>query len=127
MAKKFGFSAAAASLGYIRDNANIIFLCGSAPQSYSAASNQPNMIVSANVSASDFTLASAATGAQLTLGAKSSQSVEGSGTATHMAIVQSSGSRLLYVCNGSAKVLASGDTVSTTSLVITLLASANNS
>jgi hypothetical protein len=127
MAKKFGFSAAAASLAYIRDNANILFICASAPQSYSAASNEPNMIVSANISAADFTLASAATGAELTIGAKPSQAVEGSGLATHIALVKSSGTALLYVVNGSAKVLASGDSVSTTSFTITVLASANNS
>lgn len=127
MAKKFGFSAAAASLAYIRDNATRMYICASAPQSFSAASNQPNMIVSANVSAADFALASAATGAQLTIGAKPSQAIEGSGTATHAALVGTSGSVLLYVVNVSAKVLASGDTVSTTSFTITVLASANNS
>ena len=127
MAKKFGFSAAAASLAYVRDNGDRMYICGSAPQSYSAASNQPNMIVSANMSGADYTIASAATGAQLTIGAKTSQTIEGSGTATHAAIVNVSASRLLYVVNVSSKVLASGDSVSTTSFTITVLASANNS
>lgn len=127
MAKKFGFSAAAASLTYIRDNSNVMYICASAPQSYSAAANQPNMIVSANVSAADLVVASGASGPTLTIGAKNSQTIEGSGSGTHVALVSTSATRLNYVTNCSAQVLASGNTVNLGSWVITQLASANNS
>lgn len=126
MSKKYGFSAAAASLAYIRDNATTIFVCSSAPQSYSAASNQPNMIVSAGASAADFVITSAATGALLTIAAKTGHTIDGSGTATHLAVVSVSGSRLLYVTNASSQVLSSGNTVTINSWTITNLASANN-
>ena len=126
MAKRFGFSAAARSLQYIRDEAAVMYLCSTAPASYSAASTQPQMIVSANVSAADLVLASASTGAQLTVAAKNSQTAEGSGTATHVAVVSVSGSRLLYITNVSSQVVASGNTVNIGSWVITVLASANN-
>jgi hypothetical protein len=127
MAKKFGFSAAAASLAYIRDNASVMMICASAPQSYSAAANQPNKIVSANVSGADFTVASGASGPTLTVGAKNSQAIEGSGSGTHVALVSTSATRLLYVTNCSAQVLSSGNTVNIGSWVITQLSSANNS
>lgn len=126
MAKRFGFSAAARSLQYIRDESSVIYLSSTAPSSFSAAATQPQMIVSANISGADFTLASAATGAQLTVGAKNSITAEGSGTATHAILVSTSGSRLLYLTNVSAQVVASGNTVNIGSWVITLLASANN-
>ena len=126
MSKKYGFSAAAASLMYVRDNANTIFVCSTAPQSYSAASNQPQMIVSAGCSTADFVISSAATGALLTIAAKTSQLIDGSGNATHIAVVSTSGSRLLYVTNVSAQVLSSGNTVTINSWTITQLHSANN-
>lgn len=126
MSKKYGYSAAAASLAYIRDNANTIFVCGSAPQAYSAAANQPNMIVSAGCSTADFVITSAATGALLTIAAKTGFTIDGSGNATHLAVVSTSGTRLLYVTNVSAQVLSSGNTVTINSWTITNLASANN-
>lgn len=128
MVKRFGFSAAAASLAYVRDNSDVLFVCATAPASFSAASTQPQMIVSANVSGADFTITSAATGALLTVAAKNGQSIEGSGAATHIAFANASASRLNYVANISpSQVLASGNTVNIGSLTITQLACANNS
>jgi hypothetical protein len=116
MAKRYGYSAAAASLAYVRDNATVCYVCTTAPASYSAAANQPQMIVSANVSAADLTIASGGTGPVLTVGAKNSQTIESSGSAT----------RLLFVTNVSSQVLASGNTVNIGSWTITQLQSANN-
>ena len=126
MVKRFGHSAAAAALGYIRDNSQVLRLTSTAPASYSAAANEPQLIVSANVSATDFTLASGASGPTLTLAAKSGQAIHGSGTATHAVLTKTSGTALLYVVNVSAQVLSSGNTVNTGALVITMLTSANN-
>lgn len=129
MAKYYGFSAARASLAYVRDNAERLYVCTTAPASYSAASNQPQMIVSANISAADFSIASGAgtTGPVMTVGAKNSQNIESSGSATHLAIVRASGSTILFVTNVSSQVLASGNTVNIGSWTITQLQSANNS
>ena len=126
MAKRYGYSAAAASLGYIRDNASVLYVCTTAPASFSAAANQPQMIVSANVSSADFSLASGGTGPVLTIGAKNSQLIDSSGSATHLALARTSGSTLLYVTNVSSQVLASGNTVNVGSWTITNLQSANN-
>jgi hypothetical protein len=126
MAKRYGYSAAAASLAYVRDNASVVYVCTTAPASFSAASNQPQMIVSANVSSADLTIASGGTGPVLTIGAKNSQTIESSGSATHLAIARTSGSTLLFVTNVSSQVLASGNTVNIGSWTITQLQSANN-
>ena len=126
MAKYYGYSAARASLAYVRDNAEKLMVCTTAPASYSAAVNQPQMIVSANVSAADFSIASGSTGPVMTIGAKNSQSIESSGSATHLALVSTSGTRMLFVTNVSSQVLASGNTVNIGSWTITQLQSANN-
>jgi hypothetical protein len=126
MAKRYGYSAAAASLAYVRDNATVLYVCTTAPNTFSAASTQPQMIVSANVSSADITIASGGTGPVATIGAKNSQTIDSSGSATHLALVSTSGSRLLFVTNVSSQVLASGNTVNIGSWTITQLQSANN-
>jgi hypothetical protein len=126
MAKRYGYSAAAASLAYIRDNAQVLYVCTTAPNAVSGASTQPQMIVSANVSAADFSIASGGTGPVLTVGAKNSQTIESSGSATHLALATTSGARILFVTNVSSQVLASGNTVNIGSWTITQLQSANN-
>ena len=75
MAKRYGYSAAAASLAYVRDNVDRLYVCTTAPATYSAAANQPQMIVSANVSSADITIASGSTGPVATVGAKNSQTI----------------------------------------------------
>lgn len=122
MAKHMGHSANAASLGYVRDNSDVMYLLSDSGNAASAG----NIVVSAVVSSADFTLASAAQGAVLTIGAKNSQSIEGSGNATHLALQTVSGSRRLVLTTVSAQVLASGNTVNIASWTITANASANN-
>ena len=123
MAKMLGFSANAASLAYVRDNADVMYLLINSANGASAG----NIVVSAVVSGADFTLASAAQGAVLTIGAKNSQSIEGSGTATHLALETVSGSRRLLLTTVSSQALASGNTVNIASWTATANASANNS
>lgn len=124
MAKYMGFSAATQNIRYIRDNAQVLYLADVA--TYTAATIAANAIVSANVSSADFTIASAAAGATLTVGAKNSQPVEGSGNATHLYLTATSGSRILLVTTVSSQVLASGNQVNIASWTVTALASANN-
>lgn len=122
MAKHMGFSANAAGLGYIRDNSDVMYLLSDSATSVSAG----NLIVSAVISGADLSIASGAQGAVLTIGAKNSQSIEGSGQATHLALQTVSGSRRLLLTTVSAQVLASGNTVNIASFTVTANASANN-
>jgi hypothetical protein len=85
-----------------------------------------NLVVSANVSSADYTIASAAQGVVLTIGAKNSQPIEGSGNVTHLVLQTVSGSRRCLLTTVSAQVLASGNTVNIASWTVTCNASASN-
>ena len=127
MVKFVGFSAARAMLAYIRDNSDQIFLIPSGnPTSYAACTGAASGIVSANVSAADFSIASGTPGPVLTMGAKNSQPIEGSGLANHIAYCNSSAERINYITTVSAQVLSSGNTVNLGATTITALQSANN-
>ena len=123
MAKHMGFSANRASVAYIRDNADVMYLLLDSGTDASAE----NIIVSASISSADFTIASAAQGVVMTIGAKNSQSIEGSGNATHLALQTVSATRRLILTTVSAQVLASGNTVNIASWTVTANASATNS
>jgi hypothetical protein len=109
--QRFGFSAAAATLAYIRDNSNRLFIATTAPNSYSAASTQPQMIASGAVAAGNFTLVSGEPGPTLTLDAQTIF-VEGSGSASHAILARSSGSTILAVTEVcGTQNIASGNTI----------------
>lgn len=127
MAKYLGYSALSSWLRYIRDNSDALYLANAAALSYASLTGANGFIVSANVSATDFTVASAAAGAVLTVGAKNSQNVEGSGNATHLYLVTVSSSRIVFVTTVSAQILASGNTVNIGSFTVTANVSASNS
>ena len=122
MAKMMGFSANRASVAYVRDNADVMYLLTNSGDVASAG----NIVVSAVVSSADFAIASAAQGVVMTIGAKNSQSIEGSGNATHLALQSVSGTRRLLLTTVSAQILASGNTVNVASWTVTANASANN-
>ena len=122
MAKHMGFSANRASVGYVRDNSDVMYLLTDSANAASAG----NIVVSAVVSSADFTIASAAQGVVMTIGAKNSQSIEGSGNATHLVLQSVSGTRRLIQTTVSAQILASGNTVNIASWTVTANASANN-
>lgn len=123
MAKYLGYSANSSWLRYIRDNADVMYLTLNAATTPTAGS----IVVSANISAADFTIASAAAGAVMTIGAKNNQTIEGSGNVTHIYLGTASASRCLLYSTVSSQILASGNTVNIASWTVTALASANNS
>jgi hypothetical protein len=111
LTQRFGFSAARSVLSYVRDNADRLFICTTAPATYSAASNQPQLLVSANVTADEWTLTSGAQGPAITFNSRT-LTIEGSGSASHLVFARSSGSTILAltdVCAGT--VFTSGNTV----------------
>jgi hypothetical protein len=109
--QRFGFSAARMMHSYVRDNADRIFICATAPASFSAASTQPSKIVSANATAGDWTIASGSKGPEMTF-AQRTMTIEGSGSATHLVFARASGSTILVVtdCCG-ATALISGNAI----------------
>lgn len=111
MAQRFGFSAARSIHSYIRDNCDRLFICTTAPSSYSAASSQPQMIVSAAVTGDEWTITSGAQGPALTFNSRT-LTIEGSASASHLVFANASGSRILAVTNvSSGTIFSSGNTV----------------
>ncbi len=127
MAKRFGFSAAAASIAYIRDNVDVCYVAESGGATFSALNTANGNIVSANVSAADLTIACANQGPVLTVGQKPSQAVDGSGTANHAYLVNVSAARILYVTEITSLELASGGVVTLNSWTVTVNQTATNS
>ena len=105
MAKFYGHSAAAASLSYIRDNADVLYVMGSANGGafdFSWTNATASNIVSAFVSAGIFTIASTSVGPAMAIAAMNSQGINGSGTATHLLLGNVSAQRILYVTTVSS-------------------------
>lgn len=97
------------ALAVIKSNANLITVCSSEPTTRSQAISTYKL-ASVAVSASDFAIADGSSGGRkLTVGAQNSVSVDTSGSAEHVAIVD--GTRLLLVTTCTKQALTSGNKV----------------
>ena len=85
-------------LNYIKTNANEMIVCTQEPTSYTEAHTTYN-IASVAMTSTDFTVADDTSGRKITTTAKNSVSVTMSGTnnATHIALVNTSASKLIFV------------------------------
>lgn len=93
---------------------NKMVACSAQPTNYTEA-NATYALADAAMSGSDFTLANGdGSGRKLTVGAKASQLIDASGTATHVALVDTANSVLLYVttCSSQALTANGSNTVS---------------
>lgn len=115
-----GFSAARAGLAYLRDNADVLRVLTTAATRYAeTTTNSGNLLVSAAVSAADYSIASGSTGPVLTIGTKRNHRVEINGQATHVALVRVSANTLLLTANCSVQNLVSGNFVDIPSWTVT--------
>jgi hypothetical protein len=120
MPKRMGFSAARASLAYIRDNADVLRVLSTAAISYAQTTSQSgNQLVSANVSAADFSIASGSTGPVLTIAQKTNHPIDINGQATHVALTRASSTSLLLLASVSAQALETGNFVDVPSWTVT--------
>lgn len=101
------------ALNIIKNNCTRMTVCSSQPTTYTEAITTFELadIVMAS---GDFTNANGDTnGRKTTVGAKSAFAVDSSGTATHVALVDVTNSKLLYVTTCTSQALTAGNTVST--------------
>ncbi len=111
MGKLVGNDVLDGALNVIRNSGNLMVVLPSEPASFAAA--QAAKLAEVSMSSGDFTLADGDTsGRKVTVAAKSGISVGASGTATHIGILDTSGSRLLYVTTCASQVLSTGGAVS---------------
>jgi hypothetical protein len=127
MAKRVNTAVLDAALNVIKTGitgfgpCNKMVACSAEPTTYTEA-NATYMLANVAMTGTDFTLANGVSGGntprKCTVGAKSSVSVTNSGTATHVALIDSVNSVLLEVTTCTSQALTSGNTVSFPAWVI---------
>ncbi len=103
---------------YIKSNCTRMVACSTQPTTYTEG-NATYALADVTVATGDFTLgAYATTGRQLTVGAKTGVTVDASGTFGHVAYLDVTNSKLLYVTTGTSQVLTAGNTCDFPAVVI---------
>jgi hypothetical protein len=100
-----------AALSYIRTNATKMVACSNQPLTYADA-NTTMKLAEIVMAPLDFTLANGITsGRRITVAAKTNVTVTTAGTANHVALLDVTGSKLLYVTTSPAQALAASTSV----------------
>jgi hypothetical protein len=113
MAKRMGSVVYDAALNYIKNNCNKMTACSAEPTTY-AEGNATYALADAAMSSTDFTVAAGDGGGSSrknTVAAKNTITVDANGTATHVALLNTTGSELLAVTTCTSQVLTAGNTV----------------
>lgn len=101
------------ALNIIKNNCTRMCVCSTQPTTYTEAITT-NELADIVMASGDFTAANGDTsGRKLTVAAKSAFAVDNSGTALHVALVDVTNSKLLYVTTCTSQALTAGNTVST--------------
>lgn len=99
------------ALDILVNNVTRMTACSAEPTTY-AEGNATYALADVTLSSGDFTKANGDTnGRKVTVGAKSSITVDTSGSATHVALLDVSGTALLYVTTCTTQALTGGNTV----------------
>lgn len=99
------------ALNVIKNNATRVTLCNAQPTTYTEA-NATFALADVTVDSSDFTgpANGDTSGRKLTVTAQNGVTVDASGTSTHVALLDVSNSKLLYVTTHTSQALTSGNT-----------------
>jgi len=98
------------ALNIIRNTANKLTVCRAQPTTYAEA-NATYKQAEVAVDSGDFTIADDASGRKVTVAQQADISITDSNNATHVALVDSGNSKLLYVTTCTEQALTSGNTV----------------
>lgn len=100
-----------AALGYIRSNCDKMTACSAQPASF-AEGNAGLALADVAMGAGDFSISDGDTsGRKVTVGQKSGATVDASGTATHVALLDTVHSKLLYVTTATPQMLTAGNSM----------------
>lgn len=111
MAKSVSTAVLDLALNQLKNNSNKQTVCSAQPTTYAEA-NATFMLANVAMASGDYTLAAGDTsGRKVTMSAKSAISVTNSGTATHVAIINSTGSTLDLVTTCTSQAISTGGTV----------------
>ena len=98
-----------ASLDYAAGSTKLV-VCSAQPTTYAEA-NATYALADVVIDSGDFTKADDTSGRKVTIGAQSAVPIDTTGTATHVALIETSGSTLRYVTTCTSQALVSGGTV----------------
>ena len=98
-----------ASVNYVAASTKQV-ACSAQPTTYNEA-NSTYALADIVVDSGDFAVADDTSGRKVTIAAQSGVTIDASGTATHIALVETAGSTLRYVTTCTAQALTSGGTV----------------
>ena len=103
---------------YVKANCTRMVACSTQPTTYTEG-NATYALADVTMATGDFTLAAFnSTGRQCTVAAKTGVTVDNSGTFGHVAFLDVSNSKLLYVTTGTSQVLTAGNTCDFPSIAI---------
>ncbi len=113
MAKYVDDSILDAALNEIKNKTIKMTVCSAQPSNYAAANNGGNVFLGDVIMAStDFTITNGdASGRKCTVGQKKEVNVDVTGTATHVALLDTAASKLLYVTTSTSLALTSGSSL----------------
>jgi hypothetical protein len=99
------------ALNILKNNVTRAVLCSAEPTTYTEG-NSTYALADVTLSSSDFTNADGSTsGRKTTVAAKTAVPVDASGTGTHLALLDVSNTKLLYVTTTASQGVSSGGTV----------------
>ena len=121
MAKSVHNDVIDAALDYVKTNCTRITLCSSEPTTFAEA-NSTFALADVTVDATDFTIAAGdVSGRKLTVAEQLSFAVDTTGTATHVALLDVSNSKLLYVTTTTSTALTASRSVNLLAFDIEIL------
>lgn len=98
-----------ASLNYVAASTKLV-VCSSQPTTYNEA-NSTYALADVVIDSGDFAVADDTSGRKVTVAAQSGVAIDSSGDATHVALIETSGSTLRYVTTCTSQALTAGGTV----------------
>lgn len=99
------------ALNIIKNNATRMVACSAQPTTYEEA-NATYALADVTVDSSDFTVGNGdVSGRKVTVAQKSGVTVDATGTATHVALLDVSNEKLLYVTTCTSQALTQGNTM----------------
>ena len=111
MAKSVSTAVLDLALNQLKNNSNKMTVCSAQPTTFAEA-NATFMLANVAMASGDYTLAAGDTsGRKITMSAKSGISITNSGTATHVTIINTTGSTLDLVTTCTSQALSTGGTV----------------
>lgn len=100
-----------ASLEHLQNNVDKMTVCSQQPTTFTEA-NSTYALADVAMSSGDFTIAEGDTsGRKVTVAQKSGITVDDTGTGNHVALLDTSNSRMLYVTTATSQSLTSGNTM----------------